>query len=107
MINQRPQRVFFFSLGPGLSEPFDFDSTFAASESHTFSRGSRRNCRDGAYRYDVFQITLCHLYVYKFTSDLNFYPRFKLAFAAESERRSGFLVEEMRILLPGVEDKVS
>ena len=58
-------------------EPFRFDSTSAASESHTFSRNRRRNGRDDAYRayrYDVFQITLRHLYLYEFASDRNLNP---------------------------------
>jgi hypothetical protein len=38
-------------------QPFHLDSTFAASESHSFSRGSRRDSRDYGYRYGVFRVT--------------------------------------------------
>ena len=58
---------FLFLAGAWLNlEPLRLDSTSAVSESHPFSRDSRRGGRGGAYRYDVFQITLCHLHVYKF-----------------------------------------
>src|SRR5215475_4704834 len=76
MINQKPQRVFFSRWGFGLSRASHLDSTFAASDSHTFIRYSRRSSRpisqDG-YRYDVFQVTLRHLDVYlvEFNSNLN------------------------------------
>src|SRR5215831_5329388 len=58
---------FLFLAGAWLIlEPFRLDSTSAASDSHTFSRNRRRDGRDDAYRayrYDVFQITLRHLYL--------------------------------------------
>jgi hypothetical protein len=46
---------FLFLAGAWLNlEPFHLDSTSAASESHPFSRDSRRDGRDDAYRYDLF-----------------------------------------------------
>jgi len=93
MINQRPQRVFFSRWGLAYLEPFHLDSTFAASESHLFSRGSRRDSRDDVYRYGVFQAALRH-HTYEFTSDLNLNPRFRPALTAESERWTRFLMEE-------------
>jgi hypothetical protein len=55
-----------FLAGAWLNlEPLRLNSTSAASESRPFSRDSRRDGRDDVYRYDVFQITLCHL-LYKF-----------------------------------------
>jgi hypothetical protein len=81
---------FLFLAGAWLYfEPFRLDSTSAANESHTFSRNRRRNGREDvyrAYRYDVFQITLRHLYVYEYASDRNLNTRFRLALVAESER---------------------
>jgi hypothetical protein len=88
---------FLFLAGAWLIlEPFSLDSTSAANESHTFSRNRRPSGRDDdyrAYRYDVFQITLRHLYIYEFASDRNLNSRFGLAIAAESERRTEFLME--------------
>jgi hypothetical protein len=56
-----------FLAGAWLNlEPLRLNSTSAASESRPFSRDSRRDGRDDVYRYDVFQIMLCHLHVYKF-----------------------------------------
>src|SRR5262252_4765383 len=58
---------FLFLAGAWLNlEPFRLDSTSAVSESHTFSRNRRRYGQDDdyrVYRYDVFQITLRHLFV--------------------------------------------
>jgi len=81
---------FLFLAGAWLNfEPFRLDSTSAASESYTFSLNRQRNGRDDvcrAYRYDVFQITIRHLYVYEFASDRNLNTQFRLALVAESER---------------------
>jgi hypothetical protein len=55
---------FLFLAGAWLNlEPFRLNSTSAASESRPFSRDSRRDGQDDAYRYDVFQITRCHLHI--------------------------------------------
>jgi hypothetical protein len=54
---------FLFLAGAWLIlEPFRLESTPAANESHTFSRNGRDDVYR-AYRYDVFQITLRHLYL--------------------------------------------
>ena len=74
-----------FLAGAWLNlEPLRLNSTSAASESRPFSRDSRRDSLDDAYRYDVFQITHCHL-LYKFAFKPILPPRFRLALGAESE----------------------
>jgi hypothetical protein len=68
MIKSKAPASFSFLAGAWLDlEPFHLDSTFAASESHPFSRGSRRNGRDSGYQYDVFQLR--HLYGYETVSE--------------------------------------
>jgi hypothetical protein len=75
-----------FLAGAWLNlEPLRLNSTSAASESRPFSRDSRRDGLDDVYRYDVFQITLCHLQVYKFAIKPILLSRFRLALGAESE----------------------
>jgi len=97
MINQKPQRAFFFSLGLGLSL-----SLFVSNQPLPPTSRVRLAAIDGAMAGMMFteltdtmffRLRFVIFIFNEFASDRNLNTRFRLAIAAESERRTGFLVE--------------
>jgi hypothetical protein len=86
MINQKPQRAFFFSLGLGLTL-----SLFVSIQLLPPASRIRLAAIDGAMAGMMVTDTMFFrlrfiLNVYGFASDRNLNPRFRLALAAELER---------------------
>src|SRR5215510_7048675 len=97
MINQKPQRAFFLSLGLGLSL-----SLFVSNQLLPPTSRIRLAAIDGAMAGMMlteltdtmfFRLRFVINIFNEFASDRNLNPRLRLAIAAESERRTGFLVE--------------
>jgi len=92
MINQKPQRAFFFSLGPGLSL-----SLFVSNQLLPPTSRMRLVAIDGAMAGMMlteladtmfFRLRFVIFIFNEFASDRNLNHRFRLAIAAESERRT-------------------
>src|SRR5262245_30792698 len=97
MINQKPQRAFFFSLGLGLSL-----SLFVSNQLLPPTSRMRLAAIDGAMAGMMlteltdtlfFRLRFVIFIFNEFASDRNLNPQFRLAIATESKRRTGFLVE--------------
>src|SRR5215813_2699106 len=97
MINQKPQRAFFFSLGLGFTL-----SLFVSIQLPPPANRTRLAAIDGAMVGMMlteltdtmfFRLRFVIFIFNEFASDRNHNRRFRLAIAAESKRRTGFHVE--------------
>jgi len=108
MINSKAPASFFFSLGLGLILSL-FVSIQLPPPASRVRLAAIVDAMVGMTFTDrmFFRLRFVIFMFISSPSNLYFPPRFSLALGAESERYTEFLVEEIRIFLPKVEDKVS